>query len=146
MSYAEYVAAESKANSRHEYLRGEVYDRTSGTLEHAALSAALAGELGVALQGRPCRTFSSDARVRIEATDMTIYPDLTEARKLPTTGTFLRSRNTSWSRKASSASKSNAATPPGIGRFTSSARTSTPSSNLDVSLSLAALYRNPLAG
>ena len=72
MSYAEYVAAEATADSRHEYLRGEIYDMAGGTLEHAALAAALAGEIRVALQGRPSRAFSSDARVRIEATDMTI--------------------------------------------------------------------------
>jgi Uma2 family endonuclease len=76
MSQAEYVAAEATADSRHEYLRGEIYDMAGGTLEHAALAAALAGEIRVALQGRPCRAFSSDARVRIEATDMTTYPDL----------------------------------------------------------------------
>ena len=76
MSYAEYVAAELKADSRHEYLREEIYDMAGGTLEHAALAAALAGELRVALQGRPSRVFSSDARVRIEATDMTTYPEL----------------------------------------------------------------------
>jgi Uma2 family endonuclease len=76
MSHADYAAAELAADSRHEYLRGEIYDMASGTLEHAALAAALAREIGVALQGRPCRAFSSDARVRIEATDMTTYPDL----------------------------------------------------------------------
>ena len=76
MSYAEYAASEAAAEARHEYLRGEVYAMAGGTLEHAALAAALAREVGVALAGRPCRTFSADARVRIEATDMTTYPDL----------------------------------------------------------------------
>ena len=47
-----------------------------GTLEHAALASALARDVGVALREKPCRVFSSDARVRIEATDMTTYPDL----------------------------------------------------------------------
>jgi Uma2 family endonuclease len=76
MSLAEYVASEASAEVRHEYLRGEVYAMAGGSLEHAALAAALAREVGVALGGKPCRTFSSDARVRIEATDMTTYPDL----------------------------------------------------------------------
>jgi Uma2 family endonuclease len=76
MSHAEYVAAEATADSRHEYLRGEIYDMAGGSLEHAALAAALAREIGIALQGKPCRTFSSDARVRIDATDTTTYPDL----------------------------------------------------------------------
>src|SRR5262245_43818874 len=76
MSQAEYIAAETLADVRHEYLRGEIYAMAGGTLEHAALASALARELGNALDGKPCRTFSADARVRIAATDMTTYPDL----------------------------------------------------------------------
>lgn len=76
MSLAEYVAAEARADARHEYLRGEIFAMAGGTLEHAALASALARDVGSALRGKPCRAFSADARVRIEATDMTTYPDL----------------------------------------------------------------------
>jgi len=76
MSLAEYVAAEAAAADRHEYLRGDIYAMAGGTLEHAALAAALAREVGIALGDKPCRVYSSDARVRIEATDMSTYPDL----------------------------------------------------------------------
>jgi Uma2 family endonuclease len=76
LTYAEYVAAEAVAVERHEYLRGDIYAMAGGSLEHAALAASLAREVGTALAGKPCRAFSSDARVRIEATDMTTYPDL----------------------------------------------------------------------
>ena len=76
MTPAEYVAAEAVAEVRHEYLRGEVFAMAGGSLEHAALASALARDVGSALQGKPCRVFSADARVRIEATDMTTYPDL----------------------------------------------------------------------
>lgn len=76
MTQAEYIAAEAIAEVRHEYLRGEVFAMAGGSLEHAALASALARDVGTALHGKPCRVFSSDARVRIEATDMTTYPDL----------------------------------------------------------------------
>jgi Uma2 family endonuclease len=76
MSYADYVAAEVAAEEKHEYLRGDIYAMAGGTLEHAALAAALIRDLGAALRDKPCRAFSSDARVRIEATDMTTYPDV----------------------------------------------------------------------
>jgi Uma2 family endonuclease len=76
MSLAEYVAAEARGDVRHEYLRGEVFAMAGGTLEHAALASALARDVGNALRGKPCRAFSADARVRIEATDRTTYPDL----------------------------------------------------------------------
>lgn len=76
MTHAEYLAAEATSEFRHEYLRGEVIAMAGGSLEHAALGAALAGEVRLALADKPCRVFSADARVRIAATDMTTYPDL----------------------------------------------------------------------
>jgi Uma2 family endonuclease len=50
-----------------------------GTTEHGALALAVAGELRAALRGKPCRTFSSDVRVRIGETGLTTYPDLSVA-------------------------------------------------------------------
>ncbi len=76
MTQAGYVAAEATEEARHEFLRGEVFAMAGGSLEHAALASALARDVGSALRGKPCRVFSADARVRIEATDMTTYPDL----------------------------------------------------------------------
>lgn len=76
MSYADYLAAERTATSKHEYLRGEVWAMAGGSLEHARLAAAMIRELGNALASRPCRVFTSDARVRILATDRATYPDV----------------------------------------------------------------------
>jgi Uma2 family endonuclease len=76
MTQAEYVTFEERAVERHEYLRGEVFAMAGGSLEHAALASALARDVGSALADKPCRVFSADARVRIEATNMTTYPDL----------------------------------------------------------------------
>jgi len=75
MSYGEYVAAEAKGDQRHEFLNGEVFVMAGGTPEHGALAAAMIRELGAALRGKPCRVYSSDVRVRIDATDFTTYPD-----------------------------------------------------------------------
>jgi len=76
MTYAEYMVFEEKAETKHEFLDGEVFAMAGGTLEHSALAVAFGIELGKALAGRPCRVFSSDARVRIRATGLTTYPDL----------------------------------------------------------------------
>ena len=48
-----------------------------GSPEHARLAANVIGKLRAALRGRPCAMFTSDARVRIEATDRATYPDVT---------------------------------------------------------------------
>jgi Uma2 family endonuclease len=77
MTYAAYLAAEEVSDTKHEYLRGEVFAMAGGTPKHAALQAAVLIELGVALRGRPCQAYGSDLRVRIEATDLSTYPDIT---------------------------------------------------------------------
>ncbi len=76
MTYAEYVAAETHAETRHEYLRGEVFAMAGGTPEHGALAIAVAALLVDGLREKPCRVFSSDVRIRVEETDLTTYPDL----------------------------------------------------------------------
>lgn len=75
MSVAEYVAREEASKDRHEYLRGEVYAMAGGTPEHGALAAACITALSVALRERPCRVYSSDVRVRSDATDLFTYAD-----------------------------------------------------------------------
>jgi Uma2 family endonuclease len=76
MSYEQYLAAEQSSLERHEYLQGEVFAMAGGTPEHAALATAVAVQLSVALGGKPCRVFGSDLRVRVEATDLSTYPDV----------------------------------------------------------------------
>lgn len=77
MTYAEYLAAEAASPVRHEYLNGEVRARSGRTPEHGALAAAVIGELGAALRGRPCRVYTSDVRVRVVGTGLSTYPDAT---------------------------------------------------------------------
>ena len=76
MTYAEYLAAEADAASKHEYLGGAVRAMAGGTPEHGAISAAVITLLTNALQGKPCRVFTSDVRLRVQATDLSTYPDV----------------------------------------------------------------------
>lgn len=76
MTYAEYRKGELAAEVKHEYLRGEVFAMTGGTPQHSALAARITALLSRELGGRPCRVFNSDLRVRIEATDLATYPDI----------------------------------------------------------------------
>lgn len=77
MTYAEYVAYERASEAKHEYVNGLVYAMAGGTPEHARLQARMAHLLAAALRGRPCEPFSSDLRVKIEATGRATYPDVT---------------------------------------------------------------------
>jgi len=74
---AEYLALEELAGTRHEYYNGQIFAMAGGTPEHAQLSSSVGRELGNALRGKTCRVFSSDLRVRVEATGLNTYPDVT---------------------------------------------------------------------
>ena len=75
--YAEYLALESSSNVKHEYLGGQIYAMAGGTPEHPALAAVVIGLLFSQLRGGRCRTLDSDLRVRVGATGLATYPDVT---------------------------------------------------------------------
>ena len=79
MTYAEYLTFEASSHEKHDFLSGEVYAMAGGTPEHAALQASIARVLANALEvaGKPCRVYSANLRVRVEATDFACYPDAT---------------------------------------------------------------------
>jgi len=76
MTYAEYFAFEDQSVERHEFLNGEVFAMSGGTIEHAGLIAGVTHALMQAVRDRPCRVFSSDLRIRIRPTGLTTYPDV----------------------------------------------------------------------
>ncbi len=75
-TYQEYLRLEADANVKHEFLAGEIYAMAGGTPEHAAIGVNVSTLLNNQLRGRPCRVYSSDLRVRVLATGLTTYPDV----------------------------------------------------------------------
>jgi Uma2 family endonuclease len=75
-SYREYLGLLELSSMKLEYCEGEIYAMAGGTPAHADLGASATRLLGNALLGR-CRVSSSDLRVRVEATDLTTFPDVT---------------------------------------------------------------------
>jgi Uma2 family endonuclease len=75
-SFKDYLAVEEMNPIRHEFLDGEIYAMAGGTVLHAALSAAVLTALATQLAAR-CRTYTSDLRVRVLATGLASYPDVT---------------------------------------------------------------------
>lgn len=76
-SFAEYLTFEASSNVKHEYLDGQIYAMAGGTPDHAALAAAVIGLLFPQLRSGPCRALDADLRVRIRATGLATYPDVT---------------------------------------------------------------------
>jgi Uma2 family endonuclease len=72
----EFVRLEEYSNVRHEYLAGQIYAMAGGTPEHGTYAANVIGALASQLVGRRCRVQTSDVRIRVQATGLVTYPDV----------------------------------------------------------------------
>ena len=72
----EYLASERAGDRKHEYYQGEVLAMGGASFEHVGIAANLVASLHRQLQGRPCRVFSSDLRVKVSRTGLYTYPDV----------------------------------------------------------------------
>ena len=75
--FTDYLLLEEASNTKHEFLNGEIYAMAGGTPEHSAIAVAVTVALANQLGGGPCRVFNSDLRVRVLATGLATYPDVT---------------------------------------------------------------------
>jgi Uma2 family endonuclease len=76
LSPQEYLARERKAEFRSEFYRGEMFAMSGASWEHALIKDNLAREAGNQLKTGPCRTLTSDLRVKVSATGLYTYPDV----------------------------------------------------------------------
>jgi Uma2 family endonuclease len=76
-SFAEYLALEEISAVKHEFLDGHVWAMAGGSPDHAAIAVNISSLLREQLRGQPCRMFCSDLRVRVLATGLGTYPDVT---------------------------------------------------------------------
>jgi Uma2 family endonuclease len=74
--YDDYLRALEVSGVKLEYCDGEIYAMAGGTPAHADLAAAAIRLLGNAVLGH-CRVSSSDLKIRVEATDLSTFPDAT---------------------------------------------------------------------
>lgn len=76
LTEAEYLARERRAEFKSEFYRGETFAMAGASREHNTVKENLIVELGARLKGTPCRTYSSDQRVKVSATGLYTYPDI----------------------------------------------------------------------
>ncbi len=72
----EYFSLEEQASERSEFLQGELFAMTGGTLDHNRILNNLARTLAGALSGGECEVFTSDVRLHVAAHNLFTYPDL----------------------------------------------------------------------
>ena len=75
--YDEYQQFEDSNPAKHEFIDGQILAMAGGTPAHARLQGAVLFALERRLEGTPCQPFPADLRVRIRATRVATYPDVT---------------------------------------------------------------------
>lgn len=75
----EYLAWEEKQDTKHEYVRGEVYDvyaMVGARDAHVTVSLNVATLLKAHTRGTPCRTYIADMKLQVDAAGVYFYPDV----------------------------------------------------------------------
>jgi len=72
----EYLQREKDAEFRSEYFRGEMFALAGASANHNLIVGNCVQTLGQQLKKKPCRVYPSDLKLRIEATGLYTYPDL----------------------------------------------------------------------
>lgn len=76
LSVAEYLEQERRAETKSEYLDGEVFLMAGASRSHNLLVTNVIAALHGSLRGRGCELYSSDMRVQVSATGLFTYPDV----------------------------------------------------------------------
>ena len=75
LTEAEYLERERRAEFKSEFYDGEIFAMSGGTPPHSQIAANSIRALGNKLANRPCVVYTSDLRLKIEATGLLTYPD-----------------------------------------------------------------------
>jgi Uma2 family endonuclease len=72
----EYLALERAAETKSEYLDGEIIGMTGASRRHSLITVNVGAELNRQLRSRPCEVHISDLRVLVAARRLYTYPDV----------------------------------------------------------------------
>jgi len=73
----DYLTFEREADTRHEFLDGEIYQMAGESLPHSQICMNLAREVGNSLKGKRREPLSPNMKVRTSTASLFSYPDLT---------------------------------------------------------------------
>jgi len=72
----DYLRLERQADSRSEYFDGEMFAMAGGTRAHSLIATNLLREHSALLKNSDCVTYNADLKVKVEATGLLTYPDV----------------------------------------------------------------------
>ncbi|PRQ05423.1 hypothetical protein ENSA5_02430 [Enhygromyxa salina] len=87
---AEYLELDAEADGKLELLNGVVVAMAGASPRHNQIVSNVAFALNAVLRKGPCRVFSQDQRVQVEATESYLYPDIVVVCEEPSFDTSAR--------------------------------------------------------
>jgi Uma2 family endonuclease len=76
-SIQEYLDIERASETKHEYYQGEIFAMGGASLAHTDIVSNLVKRLGNFFEEGSCRALPNDIRVKVDATGLYTYPDVT---------------------------------------------------------------------
>ena len=73
---AEYLSMDRDASEKHEFAFGEIYAMGGASARHVEIVGNIVSELRNHLRQRPCRVYSTDLRLCVDADNRYTYPDV----------------------------------------------------------------------
>jgi Uma2 family endonuclease len=75
-TFDDYLRVEEDSVIRHEFLDGRIWAMAGGTPAHARMCANVITQLNLGLSSRRCSVYITDLRIRVRATGLATYPDV----------------------------------------------------------------------
>jgi Uma2 family endonuclease len=75
MTPEEFLEWEAQQSDKYEYIQGQIYAMTGGTIPHTEIALNIATALKFQLKGKGCKVLMADAKVYIEKSQVFFYPD-----------------------------------------------------------------------
>ena len=72
----DYLRLERAAETKSEFVDGEIFAMSGGSLPHGMLAIRWGAEISAKLRGRNCSVYSSDVKIRTHRTGSYVYPDI----------------------------------------------------------------------
>jgi Uma2 family endonuclease len=76
MSEAEYLEFERASETKHEFFKGEIFAMAGASEEHDSIAMNIAASLLPQVRKNGCKVHSSDMRLKVLATGLYTYPDI----------------------------------------------------------------------
>jgi Uma2 family endonuclease len=76
LTEAEYLEIERIAEFKSEFFDGEIFAMAGGTANHSLIGTNVARAVGDQLDHSPCAAYNADLRIKVAATGLLTYPDL----------------------------------------------------------------------